>query len=70
MFRASVALGLVWIGLGISQLVQGQGELGYALANLAVGVAWLVAAVLRRKGILRPEKRRPPPPNPYQENLP
>ncbi len=67
MFRAYLVLGLIWIGLGIAYLVQG--ELGFGLTYVAFGIAWFVIAFLKRKGII-PERRRPPPPNPYQEDLP
>jgi hypothetical protein len=57
MFRAYLVLGLIWIGLGIVELVRG--GLGFfGLAYVAFGIAWFVFALLRRKGIL-PERRRP-----------
>ncbi len=68
MFRAYLVFGLIWIGLGIAELVRG--GLGFfGLSYIAFGIAWFVIALLRRKGIL-PDRHRPPPPNPYQENLP
>jgi hypothetical protein len=67
MFRAYLVLGLFWIGLGIAELVRG--GLGSGLSYLAFGIAWFVIALLRRKGIC-PDRSRPPPPNPYQENCP
>lgn len=68
MFRAYLVLGLIWIGLGVAELVRG--GLGFfGLSYVAFGVASLVVALLRRKGII-PDRRRSPPPNPYQENLP
>jgi hypothetical protein len=68
MFRSYLVLGLIWIGLGIAELVRG-GLSFFGLTYVAFGIAWFVIAFLKRKGIL-PDRRRPPPPNPYQENLP
>jgi len=68
MFRAHLLLSLVWFGLGIGYLVQG--EPGFGLFNLAAGIAWVVIAFLKRKGILPDRRIKPPQPNPYEENLP
>ena len=68
MFRANLVLGLILVGLGIAELVQGELVLG--LFQVAFSIALCVMAVLRRKGILPEGLPRPAPPNPYQENLP
>lgn len=73
MFYWFISFGLIWIGFGIDSFIQGDyTDPPNGVLQLALGIAWIVIAVLRRKDILPFYKRRPKPPqpNPYQENLP